>query len=104
MDRHDSKIERRRNLRVPLGGIDARIHVPGSVQPVAARCTDLAVGGLTLQSSYVPRAGEEFRAEVSSPDQRRVFEPLNARVIVRRCHQIESGDYEMGVEIIEILD
>ena len=103
MDRHDSKIERRRNLRVPLGGIDARIHVPGSVQPVGARCTDLAVGGLTLHSSYVPRDGEEFRVEVSSPDQRRILEPLNARVIVRRCHQVEPGTYEMGVEILEVI-
>lgn len=104
MDRHDPRIERRRNLRVPLGGISARIHIPGLVQPVAARCTDLAVGGLTLRSSYVPRAGEEFRVEVSSPDQRRVFEPLNVRIVVRRCHQVEAGDYEIGAEVIEILD
>lgn len=104
MDRHDSKIERRRNLRIPLGGISARIHVPGQLHPIEARCTDLAVGGLTLRSAYVPRAGEVLRVEVSSPGDRRQFEPLNARVLVRRCHQAEPGDFEIGVEIVDVLD
>lgn len=104
MDRHSAGIERRRNLRVPLGGIDALVHVPGSVRPLAAKCTDLAVGGLTLVSSYVPREGEHLRIEVSSPGGQRKFEPLNVRVCVRRCHPVEGGDYEMGVEIVEVLD
>lgn len=104
MDRHDPRIERRRNLRVPLGGVEARIHVPGQVLPVAARCTDVAVGGLTLRSDYVPRAGEQLRVEVASPGRQRQFEPLNVRIIVRRCHQIGPGDYEIGAEILEILD
>ena len=104
MDRHDPRLERRRNLRVPLGGIEARIYIPGSLQPVAASCVDLAVGGLTLTSSYVPRAGEEFRVEVASPGERPDFAPLNVRVVVRRCHPLSPGSYEMGVEILEIID
>lgn len=104
MDRHDSRIERRRNLRMPLGGAEARIHVTGSVQPVAARCTDLGVGGLTLRSSYVPQDGEALRVEVSSPGSQRIYPPLNVRVVVRRCHMSAPGDYEIGVEIVEVLD
>ncbi|MCB1956022.1 MAG: PilZ domain-containing protein [Rhodocyclaceae bacterium] len=103
MDRHSSGIERRRNVRVPLGGIDALVHVPGQVQPLAAKCTDLAVGGLTLLCRYVPREGEQFRVEVASPGGQRRFEPLNARVSVRRCHPLGDGLYELGVEIVEIL-
>lgn len=104
MDRHDARIERRRNLRMPLGGIEARIHVTGSVQPMAARCTDVGVGGLTLRGSYVPQDGEVLRVEVSSPGNQRTFPPLNVRAVVRRCHLRAPGDYEIGVEIVEVLD
>jgi len=104
MDRHNAGIERRRNLRVPLGGIDALLHVPGSVRPVAAKCIDLAVGGLTLISAYVPRDGETMRVEVASPGGQRTFAPLNVRVCVRRCHQLQGGEFEIGAEIVEVID
>ncbi|MCB1918114.1 MAG: PilZ domain-containing protein [Rhodocyclaceae bacterium] len=103
MDRNDAATERRRNRRVPLGGIEASVHVPGEVRPFAARCTDLGVGGMTLISAYVPREGEQLRVEVASPGGPQGIAPLHVRACVRRCHPMGDGAYAMGVEIVEVI-
>ena len=103
MDRRKAESERRSGRRIPVGGIEAAVHVPGQLRPVTARCTDLAVGGMTLISAYVPRDGERLRVEVASPGGAKAIVPLHVRVCVRRCHPTPGGEYEMGVEIVEVI-
>ncbi|MCB1929790.1 MAG: PilZ domain-containing protein [Rhodocyclaceae bacterium] len=103
MDRRDAGNERRLGRRVPVGGIEAAVHVPGLIRPVVGRCTDLAVGGMTLVSSYVPRDGEQLRVEVASPGGASAIDPLHVRVCVRRCHPLPGGEYELGLEIVEVI-
>ncbi|MDR3410091.1 MAG: PilZ domain-containing protein [Formivibrio sp.] len=68
-------------------------------------CTDLSVGGMTLQTSYVPQPQEEFEVYLVPP--RIATEPVKpfvARVRVVRCHEIEHGQlYELGLLILEVL-
>ncbi|QNM94961.1 PilZ domain-containing protein [Chitinimonas koreensis] len=68
-------------------------------------CTDLSVGGLTLQSSFVPKHDEELEVTVMPPRGANLApQPMTARVRVRRCHEVERGVcYEIGVEIVEIV-
>ena len=96
-------MERRRNRRIALG-CEASLFIRGQASPIEALCTEIAVGGLTLHAEYVPRAGEQVEVLVASPRNGIARPPLRVRAIVRRCQRYQSGDYEIGLEIIEILD
>lgn len=96
-------MERRRNRRIALG-CEARLFVGGRATPLEAVCTELSVGGLTVHASYVPRSGEILEVLVASPRSAIARPPLRLRATVRRCQRRESGDYEIGLEIVEVLD
>ena len=74
--------------------------------PFYGTCTDLSVNGMTLQTSYVPRPEEELIVLLRGPTMRGLSnQPFQARVRVKRCHQLERDTlFELGVEIIEILN
>lgn len=96
--------DQRSARRVPVS-IKAKIRTRDFGQIYYGECTDLSVGGMTLQTSYVPRPEEEFDVFLMPP---RIAgapaQPFSARVQVRRCHQIEQGLlYELGLTIIEVL-
>ncbi|GLT23097.1 MULTISPECIES: PilZ domain-containing protein [Zoogloea] len=99
----DRMTERRRDRRIPLG-CKVGIKLPHSTQAVVGTCVDLSVGGLTIRSTHVPQMDEVFEIAVLPPDMGGPFQPLHARVRVRRCHGLEqAGLYEMGVEIVDII-
>ena len=95
--------ERRLDRRIPLG-CKAWIHPPG-LAPLEAECVEIGVGGMTLRSGYVPGEGEVVDVEVAGaePGSPGSAKPLRARVAVKRCHMLEPGRYELGVQIIEVL-
>ncbi|MGL4604955.1 MAG: PilZ domain-containing protein [Iodobacter sp.] len=67
-------------------------------------CTDLSVSGLTVETSYIPRLGEQFDLFVMPPlDGAGPREPLAVRVRVVRCHQLERHSYELGLSILKVL-
>jgi hypothetical protein len=99
----DRMSERRRERRIPLG-CKVGIKVPGGGETIVGVCTNLSVGGMTIQSGHVPRMGEFFEVAVLPPESGGSFMPLHARVQVRRCNALEeAGRYEMGVEIVVII-
>ncbi len=103
MDRLKLDPERRRNRRMALG-CGARLFVHGRGDPLEAVCTELAVGGLTVRAAYVPRAGEVLKVLVASPPGGIARPPLQVRATVRRCQRLSSGQYEIGLEIVEVLE
>ncbi|MCB1910735.1 MAG: PilZ domain-containing protein [Zoogloeaceae bacterium] len=103
MDRHQANMERRRNRRIALG-CEARLIVQGLATPVDAICTEVAVGGLTLHAAYVPRSGERVEVLVAAPRGGLALPALRVWATVRRCQRGEAGNYEIGLEIIAVLD
>lgn len=90
--------ERRLDRRIPLG-CAAAIHLPGG-DTVAAQCTELSIGGMTLHSTYVPGQHEVLEVSVNSPTG---AAPLRARLEVKRCHALGGGRFEIGGAIVEVL-
>ena len=83
-------------------------HIPTEVpalqnQRFVGDCIELGVGGMTIHSTHVPRMDEVFEVAVLPPEHGGPFMPLHARVRVRRCHGLEGGLYEMGVEIVDVI-
>lgn len=99
----DRMTERRRDRRIPLG-CKVGIKLRDVEAPVVGTCVELSVGGLTIHSRHVPRMDEVFEIALLPPEPGGVFQPLHARVRVRRCHGLaQPGMYEMGVEIVEVI-
>jgi len=94
--------ERRRHRRIPLEGCAAVI-TPERGQGVSARCMELSIGGMTLHTRYVPGEGEVVTVRVDSPGGKLALPPLHARAQVRRCHSLGQGEYEVGLEILQVL-
>jgi hypothetical protein len=68
-------------------------------------CKDLAVGGMTLHSSFVPRPNEQLEVTLIPPHTAgQQPAPMVVKAIVRRSHEVERGKcYEIGLEIIEVV-
>ena len=99
----DRMTERRRDRRIPLG-CKVGIKLPHSSQAVVGTCVDLSVGGLTIRSTHVPQMDEVFEIAVLPPEPGGIYQPLHARVRVRRCDGLaQPGLYAMGVEIVEVI-
>ena len=99
----DRMTERRRDRRIPLG-CKVGIRFEGQSALVIGTCVELSVGGLTIHSSHVPRMDEVFEIAVLPPEPGGVYQPLHARVRVRRCVGLaQPGLYAMGVEIVEVI-
>ncbi len=97
-----SRDDRRNSRRIPLG-CDAIIKPPNQKDTYEARCLEIGTGGLTLESRYVPRVAEVLDVLVRQPDGGVDRPPLHARVEVKRCHKTESGDYQLGAQILQVL-
>lgn len=93
---------RRLDRRIPLG-VPARIRLEDDSE-IEARCLDLSVRGLTLQSEFVPSRGELLEIFVDSPGGRVEAAPLHVRLEVKRSLDLGDGQYEFGGEIVEVLD
>jgi hypothetical protein len=65
----------------------------------------LAVGGMTVHSSFVPRHDEELEITLLPPQaDGHKPKPMIVRARVRRCHEVEQGKcYEIGLEIMQIV-
>lgn len=74
-----------------------------SGQRIEAQCVELGVGGMTLHVDYVPSEAEVLRVEVSPSESPVLQQSLLADIVVRRCHALEDGRYELGCEIVQIL-
>ena len=99
----DRMTERRRDRRIPLG-CKVGIRLSGQSALVIGTCVELSVGGMTIHSSHIPRMDEIFEIAVLPPEPGGAYQPLHARVQVRRCHGLpQPGLYAMGVEIIEVI-
>ncbi|HEY9102546.1 PilZ domain-containing protein [Chitinimonas sp.] len=96
--------EKRTAKRVPVE-CPARIRTLDLGPSYYGTCTDLSVTGLTILSNFVPRHDEELEVTVVPPRNGGIKpQPMTARVRVRRCHELESGQqYEIGLEIVQIL-
>jgi len=93
---------RRLDRRIPVAS-NATILLKNG-QRIEAQCVDLGVGGMALHACYVPREAETLRVEIApAADAIVPCAPLVAEVVVRRCHALEEGKYELGCEILQIL-
>lgn len=97
--------EQRTGRRVPIA-CPARIRSRRPEEPAAyGTCTELSVGGMTLQTSFVPLPDEKFEVTIRPPRGPGLTSPpMRALVQVRRCHVLETDRlYELGVQIVHIL-
>lgn len=97
----NSYYNRRLDRRIPLGTPARILLVDGS--HVEALCVELSVGGLTLQSRYVPGEAKQLEVVVESPGGRVTAPPLHVRLSVKRCIALEDQQFEIGGEIVEVL-
>ncbi|QID19011.1 PilZ domain-containing protein [Nitrogeniibacter mangrovi] len=98
----NARDDRRSARRIPLG-CDALIQAPHQNTRYEARCLEISTGGLTLESSYVPQLAEVLDVLVRQPDGGVDRPPLHVRVEVKRCHRTESGQYQLGAQIVQVL-
>ena len=91
----DKRDFRRMQLEVPI-----RILVDGNA-PEDGICRDLSATGLAFASKHEFVIGQEVQISISAGG---VLPPLEARVsVVRSDYERDTGYYEMGGKIIEIL-
>ncbi len=102
MNEHTKTSNRRLERRIPAGTA-ATIRLQGGVT-IAAECTELGVGGMTLRADYVPKEEEVLDVEVASPSSGITRPPLRAMLEVRRCHRVEDGVYEIGGAIVRVVE
>jgi hypothetical protein len=98
----DRMTERRRDRRIPLG-CKVGIRLEGQAAPVVGTCVELSVGA---DDPFQPRPahGRGLRDRRAAPEPGGVYQPLHARVRVRRCDGLaQPGLYAMGVEIVEVI-
>lgn len=100
--RYDSRTARRVPIQCPV----KILLVESLGGPFYGSCTDLSVSGMTIQTSYVPRPEEELLVLLRGPSLQGLNnQPFQARVRVKRCHQLDSDKlFELGVEILEVLN
>ncbi|WP_374348994.1 PilZ domain-containing protein [Chitinimonas sp.] len=96
--------DQRTARRVPVD-CPARIRSADIGPAFYGTCKDLAVGGLTLHSNFVPRPDEELEVTLMPPGTGgRQPAPMKVHARVRRCHELEAEKcYEIGLEIIKVL-
>ncbi|CUA82333.1 MULTISPECIES: PilZ domain-containing protein [Gulbenkiania] len=104
MSGFDPRSDRRVARRIRMG-CKARIRSLNTGETHYGECTDLSVDGMALRTLFVPQFGERLHVLVLVPPVGGLpGRPLEARVEVRRCNEIERGRlYEIGVRIIERL-
>lgn len=93
--------DRRLDRRIPLE-CPAFIHLRNG-ERIAAICTELGVGGMTLQTSYVPGEAEVLEVEVLTPGRDAARPPLVTKLAVRRCNALGGGRYELGGQIVRVV-
>ena len=101
MNDRASPPERRLDRRIPLG-CSASILLRNG-ETVAAECTELSIGGMTLHAAYVPGESEVIEVAVRSPGDRLERPPLVTRLKVTRCHALGNGRYEIGGSIVRVI-
>jgi len=94
--------DRRSSRRIPLG-CNAIIKPPNQTATFEARCLEIGTGGLTLESAYVPQLSEVLDVLVRQPQGGVERPPLHVRVEVKRCHKTESGEYQLGAQILQVI-
>jgi hypothetical protein len=97
--------DQRAARRIPVD-CPARIRTRDIGPAFYGTCKDLAVGGLTLHTSFVPRPDEELEVTLLPPASGgRKIPPMIVNARVRRCHEIERDKcYEIGLEIIKVVN
>lgn len=94
--------DRRNSRRIPLG-CDALIRPLNQPDTFEANCLEISTGGMTLETAYVPRVAEFLDVLVRQPDGGVNRPPLHVRVEVKRCHRADSGKYQLGAQIVQVL-
>ena len=88
--------ERRLDRRIPIGC--AAVVRRGGGEAVPAMCVALSVRGMTIHAAYVPGEAEVIDVEVKSAT------PLVVCLAVKRCHALGGGLYEIGGEIVRVIE
>jgi hypothetical protein len=97
--------DQRTARRVPVD-CPARIRTRDIGPSYYGTCKDLAVGGLTLHTNFVPCPEEELEVTLMPPATGgRKPAPMTVHAKVKRCHEIEHGKcYEIGLEIVQVVN
>lgn len=92
--------EKRDFIRMKIGApLSAKLAVADGI--VEGLCLDLSGGGLQVETKTQIEAGTEMEVEVSSDHGHNPT--LRARARVARATSSETGDYLLGLEILQIL-
>ncbi len=79
----------------------ATLRVEGEDTTYHAMATDLSASGMRISSANAVSVGT--RVMVAMIPEQAIVPPLQARAEVVRCTEDESGSYQLGLKIIEML-
>lgn len=99
------KRDQRTARRIPVD-CPARIRTRDIGPTFYGTCKDLAVGGMTLHTDFVPQHDEELEVTLLPPSPGNIKPtPMVVHARVRRCHEVEAAKcYEIGLEIIQVVN
>jgi c-di-GMP-binding flagellar brake protein YcgR len=94
----DRNYEEKRNFIRMTMNASAKLTTGGSDIPVT--CIDLSAGGMSIQANQAVTVGQKVHVKIESPNEQ--FKSMDADGKVVRCEQLESGDFDLGIEIESI--
>jgi c-di-GMP-binding flagellar brake protein YcgR len=67
---------------------------------IQVTCIDLSAGGMSIKANQAVSVGQHVHVNIESPNEQ--FKSMDADGKVVRCESLESGDFDLGIEIESI--
>jgi len=99
MSLNDRNYEEKRNFIRMTMNASAKLTIKGG-ESIEVTCLDLSANGMAIQTSKPVAVGANVYVSIQSPNEH--FQPMSADGKILRCESLESGEFELGVEITTI--
>ena len=87
--------EKRDFIRMTMNAT-AKMTVNGS-QAIEVTCIDLSASGMSIHADTAVAEGTQVHVVIDSPNDQ--FRSMDAKGRVLRCQPLESGEFDLGIEI-----
>lgn len=99
MGLNDRNYEEKRNFIRMSMNASATLKVDGG-DSIDVTCIDLSAGGMAINAREAVAEGSTIAVSIESPNEQ--FKSMNATGTVVRCQALETGEFDLGVEIQSI--
>lgn len=97
---NDRPYEEKRNFIRMTMNASAVVTINGE-KTVEVTCIDLSAGGMSMRANQPIAVGTDVHINIASPNEQ--FNAMDADGTVIRCDQTSEDDYDMGVELNNIV-